>query len=427
MALCRARVGFRAFLLPILAVSATQFCSAAVLRNAAPAMHGGQRYMIARHAGSQVSWPQLGFDSGHSGYNPYETILNTSNVANLQQAWSFSTGSNNNAGNVIYANGVLYAASANGRLFAIDASTGTQLWRYPTGTGYSTSGSVAATDSGMVFTVCTLPKTGDQGMCALNASTGTLLWSYTAPGVTSYAETAPVVADGNVYFGACGTSCAYIALNETEGKVVWSNGQSGGCSLNGGSPPAIYKGELLAGIGCSNGSVIALSAKHGRMIWSHAAYSASIEDVSAADGLVGVAGSSFFGILSAKTGHAIWSDSGCGSYGIPAFAYQDVFMPCSFELSAYKARAPGRHGSGKRVWVNGGNQAAIANGVIYSLLEPSPGNIPGAASVTNGFYLWLSASSFSVGLPIVVNGVVYGACNGTNVCAWALPGSLRRR
>ena len=430
MAFYRSLVRFHALLLPVFVVTANQLCSAAVLRSSTvPLTYRTQRFTIVRHTGSEVDWPQLGFDSGHSGYNPHETILNTSNVANLQQAWSFSTGSGNNAGNVVYDNGVLYAASANGTIFALDASTGTRLWKHSTGPGYSTSGSVAAVDSGMVFTVCTLSTSGYQSMCALYASTGKLAWSYTAPGPTSYAETAPVVAGGNVYFGACGTSCAYVALNETDGSIVWSKRQTGGCSLNGGSPPAIYKGELLAGIGCTNGSIIALSSKNGRKIWSHGFYGGSVEDVNAADGLVGVNGT-FFGVLSAKTGTVFWNNTGCGSRsspGMPSFAYKYVFMPCNFELFAYKARATGRHGSGVRVWVNGGNQAAIANGVIYSLLEPSPGNIPGAASATNGFYLWLASSYASFGAPIVVNGAVYGACNGSYVCAWALPGSLRRR
>ena len=115
------------------------------------------------------------------------------------------------------------------------------------------------------------------------------------------------------------------------------------------------------------------------------------------------------------------------STGMPAFAYQDVFIPCSFELYAYQARAEGRHRSGIKVWVNGGNQAAIANGVAYTLLEPSPGNIPGAASAADGEYLWFAENTeFANGLPIVVNGVVFGACGGANVCAWALPESLRR-
>ena len=395
MVVCRSPLGRELLMLPTFVMLSTAVClSGELSRTAATSFHPGRQYTILRHAGPLVNWPQLGFDAGHSGNNPHETTLNTGNVANLQQAWSFTTGSGNNAGNVVYADGVLYAASANGTLFAIDASTGTRLWRYRTGAGYSTSGSVAAVDSGMVFTVCTLQRTGYQGVCALDASTGELVWSYTAPGTTSYAETAPVVADGNVYFGACGTSCAFIALNETSGSIVWSKNQSGGCPLNGGSPPAIYKGELLAGIGCTNGSVIALSAKLGRKIWSQNVYGGSVEDVSAADGLIGVAGSSFFGVLSAKTGDAFWHSLGCGSTGMPAFAYNDVFMPCSFELYAYKARAAGHHGSGVRVWVNGGNQAAIANGVAYSLLEPSPGNIPGALAAANGEALWYSESAF---------------------------------
>jgi outer membrane protein assembly factor BamB len=411
---------------PLFALITLQVCSTSVLSKATPPSRGHQ-FTILQKTGSQTNWPQLGFDAGHSGNNPYETVLNTSDVGNLQQAWSFSTGSQNRAGNVVYANGVLYAASANGTLFAIDASTGKLLWKYPGGTGYGTSGSVAAVDSGTVFTVCTLRPSGNQGMCALNASTGALVWSYLAPGKTSYAETAPVVANGNVYFGACGSSCAYTALNETNGRVVWSKAQGGGCSLNGGSPPAVYKGKLFAGVGCANGSVIALSAKHGRMLWSQTVHAGSVDDVSAAGGLLGVTGSSFFGVLSATTGDTYWHDSGCSLPGMPTFAYQNVFVPCNFELSAYEARSAGKHGAGVKVWENGGNQAAIANGVIYTLLEPSPGNIPGAVAASNGAFLWFAQDTdLANGLPIVVNGVVYGACTGSNVCAWSLPASLRR-
>ena len=67
--------------------------------------------------------------------------------------------------------------------------------------------------------------------------------------------------------------------------------------------------------------------------------------------------------------------------------------------------------------------AAVANGVIYTLVD----GVPTALSAVDGSTLWQSPGSPSTGFPIVVNGAVYGACNGTNICAWTLPASRRTR
>jgi hypothetical protein len=74
-------------------------CCLPALAPPAP-MRPAAHYTIEK-TGPQIDWPQYGFDSGHSGYNPKEKTINASNVGQLQQAWSFSTGSGTVAGNVV--------------------------------------------------------------------------------------------------------------------------------------------------------------------------------------------------------------------------------------------------------------------------------------------------------------------------------------
>jgi len=65
----------------------------------------------AVRAPQSIDWPQLGFDAGHSADNPYETTIAPSNVAQLQQAWSFSAGLSSTACSMAHAKG---ATSAHG-------------------------------------------------------------------------------------------------------------------------------------------------------------------------------------------------------------------------------------------------------------------------------------------------------------------------
>jgi quinoprotein glucose dehydrogenase len=57
--------------------------------------------------------------------------INTSNVSQLQVAWTYSTGDANERFNPLVANGVMYVLRDAGTLAAIDAATGKELWRTP--------------------------------------------------------------------------------------------------------------------------------------------------------------------------------------------------------------------------------------------------------------------------------------------------------
>ena len=83
-----------------------------------------------------TDWPKYGGNSGGSRYSEL-TQINTQNVNQLQVAWSYDTGENNNPdgkGNDIQCqpiviNGILYGTIPRLKLFAADAATGKQLWK----------------------------------------------------------------------------------------------------------------------------------------------------------------------------------------------------------------------------------------------------------------------------------------------------------
>src|SRR5215470_3204140 len=81
----------------------------------------------ATEAGRDWAYP-LG-DPGATRYSSLSQI-STSNVQNLTRAWTFHTGSGRFAYPPMVVNSVMYFSAPNG-VFAIDAVTGQQIWKYP--------------------------------------------------------------------------------------------------------------------------------------------------------------------------------------------------------------------------------------------------------------------------------------------------------
>ena len=86
-------------------------------------------------AGTTASGVMVGFDSAHTHWNPYEKVLNRTNVSDLGPLWSYGTDKGIVSSPVI-ANGVVYVGSKDHKFYAFDVScrSGCQpLWSYPTG------------------------------------------------------------------------------------------------------------------------------------------------------------------------------------------------------------------------------------------------------------------------------------------------------
>lgn len=161
------------------------------------------------------------------GYSPLEQIT-TRNVEKLQPVWEFATGvTSGHEAPPMVNNGVLFAATPNNQVLAVDVRTGKLLWRYrrpaPEGSSvpHQTSRGVALYGDKVFF------ATGEAILVAIDAKTGKEAWSTKVEENKNgyYITMAPLVADGKVVVGASGGERGirgFVAAFDPEsGKELW--------------------------------------------------------------------------------------------------------------------------------------------------------------------------------------------------------------
>ena len=161
------------------------------------------------------------------GFSPL-TQITPQNVSQLTPAWVFSTGVNNgHEATPMVNNGVMFVSTPGNQVLAIEARTGTLLWRYrrplPEGTIllHPTSRGVALLGDKVFF------ATGDAVLVALDAHTGKELWATkVAENKTGYyMSLAPLAAGGKIMIGASGGELGIrgfvAAFNPETGKEEW--------------------------------------------------------------------------------------------------------------------------------------------------------------------------------------------------------------
>jgi eukaryotic-like serine/threonine-protein kinase len=150
------------------------------------------------------------------------------------------------------ANGEIYVGASDGGstfdLLAIPVNGGPSVWQYP----ISVENNSPAVVNGVVYA-----GSSDSNVYALNAATGSLLWKYTAGG--SIFNT-PAVALGAVYIG---DDVDLYALNAKTGALLWKTASVG-------SVPAAAVANGVVYVGSSNCSIYALNAKTGAILWQYA-------------------------------------------------------------------------------------------------------------------------------------------------------------
>jgi alcohol dehydrogenase (cytochrome c) len=161
------------------------------------------------------------------GYSPLEQITK-GNVARLQPVWSMSTGvtSGHQAPPMVYG-GVMFAATPNNQLLAIDAKTGALLWRYrrtPPEDAivlHRTSRGVALFGDKVFFAAA------EAVLVALDVKTGKEVWTTKVAENKNgyYMSLAPLVADGKVLVGTSGGELGIrgfvAAFDPNTGKELW--------------------------------------------------------------------------------------------------------------------------------------------------------------------------------------------------------------
>ncbi len=163
----------------------------------------------------------------------------------------------------------LYFGANDGFLYALDAISGTQLWRFDAGAEIVAS---PVAEGGVLFFISSADI-----LYALDAVTGKLVWRYRSDGAGIYSVrlgSSPAYRDGTIYTGFSDGSVA--ALIAHDGSLLWKRKLS------------IRKGIRFADIDSSpvvdgdriyvstfEGWLYALEIKNGETIWSYKAGGAS--------------------------------------------------------------------------------------------------------------------------------------------------------
>ena len=161
------------------------------------------------------------------GYSPLDKIT-PANVSRLQPAWIVSTGVNSgHESAALVNNGMMFVATPGNQVMALDAKTGTLLWRFKRPLPvdvilqHPTSRGVALYGDKIFF------ASGDAALVALDAKTGKQVWSTTVAVNKEgyYMSLAPLVADGKVLIGTSGGEWGIrgfvAAFDPDTGKELW--------------------------------------------------------------------------------------------------------------------------------------------------------------------------------------------------------------
>ena len=345
--------------------------------------------------------------------------MNSLETRGLKLNWQSPTGNfYDSVSSPVVANGVVYYGSEDsgvltGHVYALNASTGAQLWSFETGGPVDSSPAVA---NGVVYI-----GSWDHNLYALNASTGAKLWSFTTGDALE--SSSPAVANGVVYVGSIDGNV--YALNATTGEKLWSYDTGSGLV----SSPAVANGVVYIGSTDSDGHVYALNASTGAELWSYATGSSVGSSAAVANGLVYIGSGGVAYALNASTGAKVWSYANASkqifgssapavAHGVVYFEATNCFCSSGQNNSSYLYAL--NADTGALLWAYptsgfGYSSPAVANGVLYftyeGIVQEPLGNDNNelfAVNAATGTLLWSYLSPvFYVSSPTIVDGVLY--------------------
>ena len=194
--------------------------------------------------------PQAHFGSGDG--NVYAVNAETGTVL-----WKFPTKDVVHASPAV-ANNTVYIGSWDSYLYAIDAESGQEKWSFKAGedntihnqVGFQSSPAVA---DGVVYVGCR-----DGHVYAIDAANGRRKWDY--PTSKSWVNGTPAVRDGVVYVGTS-DSARFMALDAKTGRL----------RFNFDAKAYMFSSAALAGglayVGDHNGKLYAIDVKTGKLAW----------------------------------------------------------------------------------------------------------------------------------------------------------------
>lgn len=175
-------------------------------------------------------WITHGRDYAETRFSPLKQI-NDANASELGLAWSFNTDTSRGLeATPIIVDGVMYTTGSWSIVFALDARTGKQLWKWDPQVphSYGARACCDAVNRGVaVYKGKVYVGTLDGRLVALHAETGQLIWEvvtvdqakqYTITGAPRVVKGKVIIGNGGGEYGMRGYVSAYDAAN---GKLAW--------------------------------------------------------------------------------------------------------------------------------------------------------------------------------------------------------------
>ena len=290
------------------------------------------------------------------------------------------------------ADGVVYAGSHEGFVYALDAQTGDLLWRFEADDQLGPPPQV----SGGVVLVEDLGK-----LYALDASTGDLLWSDQSAGAGVVHS--PVLSGGTVYMSSAGREDRFgvRAIDAVSGDGLWESGLHRSSSI----PllfPVTASGDNL--YVSDESQVHALDSTTGNLAWSFDAGDVVQGPPTAFDGVVYLQSYSAVFAVGESTGELFWSyevDYG-GLPDRPPFVVDGVLLTVGLGVLHALDAATGQH-----LWTFEEDLAQFVSAVSEGMVFVVGVSAFHALDAATGGKVWSLEDGWGLGEVTVTNGVLY--------------------
>jgi len=335
------------------------------------------------------------------GHDPQHTgVAGESVEPPLEMLWKFKTDWHVDHSSPAIYRDTLYIGSWDNHVYALDATTGSEKWKFETGGNVHSSPAVCGNT---VYT-----GSCDGYVYALDSVTGIEKWKYKTG---EWVKSSPAIYDNTVYIGS-GDGYVY-ALDATTGTENWKFKTSTGVVYS----PAIYDNTVYIGSG-GGGYVYALDAITGTEKWKYKQHISSSPVVSGGTVYVG-SGDGMYA-LDATTGEEKWKYETNGSVSSPAVSRGTVYVgvyiiPVNGYVCALDANTGEEKWKCKARTIEGYSSPAISGNTIY--IDYAAGMY--ALDATTGEEKWKYETGGGWSSPAVSGGVVYVGSSDCCVYAFA--------
>jgi outer membrane protein assembly factor BamB len=252
------------------------------------------------------------------GGTPEQSVGNVAAGSNLDVAWRKSFGQGTKRGRYVTAppvaaDGKVFVMDADGRVAALDARTGAQVWRTATNPGDNKRDKLAF-GGGMAYADGKLyVSSGYREVMQMDAKTGAVGWRSKTP---ESIHGAPTVAGGRVFVVALDNTL--LTFDAATGAASWTyQALVESARILRASSPAVSGDTVVAAFG--SGELVALRTANGNDLWNEALSRASrtsalseIRDIPGRPVIYGgdvfaVSHSGVFAATDLRTGQARWT------------------------------------------------------------------------------------------------------------------------